>query len=250
MNLICVASPKGGVGKTTITANLAHALQRLGQQVVVIDFDPQNALRLHFGMPLDTLAGHVRDFSLVKDCSHHLRDSDCGVRYLPYGRVSTQEELKFDALLAEQPHFLAHFFQPLLNRQNLIVIADLPPGHSAALSALGQFNPLILTVLLADSASLSVVPEVESGRFYELALLGRCYYVLNQLDRRSQLSADIAAFLTQRLGSALLGIVHRDEAVAEANANQMLIFKYTNTSVVVSELDGVAKKIHRLFNKN
>ncbi|UWN51868.1 Septum site-determining protein MinD [Alcanivorax sp. ALC70] len=49
MALISVDSPKGGVGKTTCAANLAYGIRRLGYRVAVIDFDPQNALRLHFG---------------------------------------------------------------------------------------------------------------------------------------------------------------------------------------------------------
>ena len=53
MTLICVASPKGGVGKTTLTANLAYTFQRQGFNVTVIDFDSQDALKqlqIHIGM--------------------------------------------------------------------------------------------------------------------------------------------------------------------------------------------------------
>ena len=47
MVVIPVISSKGGVGKTTIAANLCTALAARGQQVLAIDLDPQNALRFH-----------------------------------------------------------------------------------------------------------------------------------------------------------------------------------------------------------
>lgn len=59
MPLICVCSPKGGVGKTTVAANLSYALARSGIKVLAIDFDVQNALRLHFGVPLSDGRGYV-----------------------------------------------------------------------------------------------------------------------------------------------------------------------------------------------
>ena len=36
---ICVASGKGGVGKSTVTAGLGACLARLGHSVVIIDTD-------------------------------------------------------------------------------------------------------------------------------------------------------------------------------------------------------------------
>ena len=50
MRTIAVLNQKGGVGKTTTTANTAAALAALGQRVVVIDLDPQAHLTIHLGI--------------------------------------------------------------------------------------------------------------------------------------------------------------------------------------------------------
>jgi chromosome partitioning protein len=50
MRRIAVINQKGGVGKTTTTANLGAALARAGRRVLLIDLDPQAHLSLHFGM--------------------------------------------------------------------------------------------------------------------------------------------------------------------------------------------------------
>ncbi len=42
--VIAVANQKDGVGKTTTTANVAIGLARNGQEVLIVDFDPQGEL--------------------------------------------------------------------------------------------------------------------------------------------------------------------------------------------------------------
>jgi chromosome partitioning protein len=44
MRVIAMIQQKGGVGKSTIAANLAGELQRLGRKVSVFDLDPQQSL--------------------------------------------------------------------------------------------------------------------------------------------------------------------------------------------------------------
>ena len=48
MKVVSVINYKGGVGKTTITANLASEMVQRGKKVLVIDLDPQTNLTFSY----------------------------------------------------------------------------------------------------------------------------------------------------------------------------------------------------------
>jgi chromosome partitioning protein len=58
MRVISVINFKGGVGKTTLTANLGAELARRGKRVLLVDLDPQSSLTYSFYAP-DVAAGRI-----------------------------------------------------------------------------------------------------------------------------------------------------------------------------------------------
>lgn len=48
--IVAIINQKGGVGKTTISTNLTHALAKYGKKVTVIDLDPHGHLAISFGV--------------------------------------------------------------------------------------------------------------------------------------------------------------------------------------------------------
>ena len=249
MPLICVCSPNGGVGKTTLAANLAYSLARAGSKVLVVDFDVQNALRLHFGVPLSDERGYVAKALELHDWSQCVLSAGSNIFVLPYGDVSEAQHQAFDQYLATDPHFLTRGLAALLHYPGLIIIADLPPGPSPALTALTSLADLHLVPLLADTASMSTLSHVEKQRLTGGKLNNKLghYFVLNQSDNRRQVSRDVTALMEDKLGDRLLGIIHRDESVVEANASQKSVLDFSSSSAAAFDIEIIAKKISALL---
>lgn len=60
----CIANQKGGVGKTTVSVNLAAGLAQVGQRVLMIDLDPQGNATTSSGVNKRELALSVYDVLL------------------------------------------------------------------------------------------------------------------------------------------------------------------------------------------
>ena len=59
--IIAIANVKGGVGKTTATANLSAALAEHGHRVLAVDLDPQASLTISLGLHLSQLPRTIGD---------------------------------------------------------------------------------------------------------------------------------------------------------------------------------------------
>lgn len=245
MPLITVYSPKGGVGKTTLAANLCHSLSGMGLKAVAVDLDPQNALRLHFGISLADNSGFVASATQSAMWSKHLVATQHHAFVLPYGVPTLQQRSGFEMHLIREPQFVARGLQELLAQPDLIVVADLPSGHLHALQSLLPVTDVLLTPLLADTASLSLLPVVEN-LFADVSTQESapiCYAVINQADYRRKISKDVEGFMVQRLNETVLGMVHRDESVVQANAAQQSIAAVNHASVAAFDIEVISKKL-------
>lgn len=252
MTLILVGSPKGGVGKTTLCAGLADALVRSGHRVIALDLDPQNGLRLHFGVPITEQSGFMSALPGGGDWRTKLRPTAFGVQLLPHGATDLRQALALHASIDRTPELLAGPVREMLSTPGTIVLADLPPGASAVLAALVPVASLLVAVLLADPASTALLPDIENGQFLGsgtlAALTGpRLVVALNQVDPNSRLSRSTAEAVARYLGPRLIGAICRDEAVGESLAHQKPLLAHSPDSVAGRDLRGLAAAISALL---
>lgn len=66
MQIISVINYKGGVGKTTVTANLAGELAYRGKKVLLLDMDAQSSLTFSFVTP-DYWDSHLKESKTIKN---------------------------------------------------------------------------------------------------------------------------------------------------------------------------------------
>lgn len=226
MQVIAFISGKGGVGKTTLAANLANALEQRGKRVLVVDLDPQNALRLHLGMDPEDLAGLVREGIAPES----IFDSPFGVKFIPYGIVTEAELEEFEAALKAHPHWVRDGLQSLDAGVFDFVILDTPPGPTVYLQQALHAAQRALTIVLADAASFATVPQilslVEQYTAQQPDFLG-VNLLINQMTDQGQLGHQVRTALYENYASLIVPVaIHRDPAVSEALAYARTVLQY------------------------
>jgi len=245
MVLVVVSSPKGGVGKTTLVANLAVALRRRGRQVTAVDFDSQNALRFLLAPGLDSDLGVARCTARGLPWETALVTGADGVRLVPYGEATTSERLRTKDVLLSEP--LSEALARLARSDTEIVIADTTPGEGRLQERLEALADLKLIVLLADAGSMALVPAYRDGLLLRpMSESPNTFGVLNQVDPRRRLSRDIADFISAHAAQRFIGVVHYDEALAEAAARGETIVGAVPNSLAASDIDAIAARLDQL----
>ncbi len=229
MKIIAIVSAKGGVGKTTVAANLSTAFNHSGQTVLAVDIDPQNALRFHLGIDPNTINGISRATLSNQNWREACFKNPAGIYTLPYGSVNEQDRHAFERHLEAHPDWLLTQLQALKLGDDDLVVLDTPPGPSIYMRQVLSVAHMVIIVTLADAASYATLPMMEglmqtycTGRpgFVDYAV------VINQLDLSRQLSQDVSQVMRANFGERVVGLIRHDQAVCEALAFDQSVLDY------------------------
>ena len=226
MQVIALISGKGGVGKTTLAANLGMALAQRKKRVIVIDLDPQNAQRLHLGMDPGEIAGVVREGIAVTS----LFDSPFGPQFIPFGRVNEAELEEFEASLEANPTWVLDGIASLQGSAVDFVVLDTPPGPSVYLQQALRAAQRALVVVLADAASYASLPKIT--RLVEQYTSGRHDFLglnvlVNQMPVHGKLAHHVRTALFADYAEKMVpAAIHRDARVAQALAFERPVLDY------------------------
>lgn len=157
-HLVCVASGKGGVGKSTLTIGLAHALLARGRRVAVLDAD--------FNGPSQAqMAGLTGAPWIPGPRGLEMPRSPSGLPVLSVGGLLAEAEpTEFDSVAADEGHVWRATREFAFLRQILsgvawgsldVLLLDLPPGAERTVhfaQALGPETRFVVATVPSDLA--------------------------------------------------------------------------------------------------
>jgi len=202
--VIAVASGKGGVGKSTLTANLAIAFQQLGRRVGILDADI-------YGHSIPHILGiHQKPVAVDQMIVPPVKD---GIKLMSIGFfLDDNEPVMWRGPMLHRA--LEQFLTDVHWGELDVLVVDMPPGTGDVSISLGQLLPKAEVVVVTTPQRLAqdVASRAASmARKTNMRLLG----VIENM------SGDVFGSgggeeLADQLGGPLLGTVPRDAELREA----------------------------------
>lgn len=221
MPLIVVTSFKGGAGKTTLAANLAIGLRSVGWDVMAVDANPQDALKLHFGLAADD--GRAT--------------AESGVDVVPFAGEAGDA----DDLVA----------QLLANAARRMVIVDGPSFPSEAARQLARAADVVVVATPTDAGSYAALSLADAETVLsDNGVLAKTIVVANQFDKEARLQRSVLALLAETFGDRLAATIERDQIVDEALASRRTVLLHDQTSKAARSLVALAIHVDRLCSPN
>ncbi|WP_299518468.1 AAA family ATPase [uncultured Serinicoccus sp.] len=144
--VIAMCNQKGGVGKTTTTINLGAALAEYGRKVLMVDFDPQGALSVGFGVRAHDL--DVTIYNLLVERGHDVRDviqptRFPGIDILPTNIDLSAAEVQLVGEVARE-QVLARVLRPVLDDYDVVFIDCQPSLGLLTVNALTAAHGVVI----------------------------------------------------------------------------------------------------------
>lgn len=232
--ILSIINIKGGVGKTTIAYNLAHAIARNDRKVLLIDLDMQSNLTDLAAKYTDKITATIYDVFVEDDrlCSQTIYDSNVkDVDLIPSDlRLITVEKQINPSINPEALMILRNRLDPVIHRTYDYVIIDCRPDIDLlTMNALMASNYYIIPVL-PDRHSVKGIQltdqymrnALRANR--ELKELG---ILVNRFDGRTTLSQLMFDALKERFADRLMDTVIRINAgIDNAAAKRQTIFQF------------------------
>ncbi len=241
VEVIGVASGKGGVGKTTVSTNLATALSQMGRQVMLLDAD--------LGLANAQLALGVR-------AEFNLSHVTAGVKRLPEIMVQVRPGLQLipgasgvrsmAALSVDETETLIHTFDQIESAPDCLIVdvaAGISPG---VLSFMGACTRRVVVVKddpssIADAYGIIKVMH-QDQHLSEIHLL--CNQVQSEAHGQ-QLHQRLADVCRRFIGLELpyLGSIEADELVLEAHRKYQPVVEFAPGSAAARDYRRMAHAI-------
>jgi chromosome partitioning protein len=192
---IAICSQKGGVGKTTLSLNLALAFAELGHKTLLIETDPQGSLGASLLKPGGFAPGIVRYFNDdCPFCDACVDTKISGLSLMPFGEIDTIEALDLEGNLLRSGH-LSKLIDAAHGEGHELLIFDCPSGFGMVTQAVLRSAKQLLIPVQAEPLSLRTIGKflrgIESIQAIanpDLALLG---LVLMMFDRNCDASFSV-----------------------------------------------------------
>ncbi len=146
-NIVAIGSGKGGVGKTTISVNLAVALVKLGYKVGLIDADI-------YGPNVPLMLGANRQPNIVGDNRIEPLTAH-GVKFISVGLISPGDK----PMVMRGPmlhQIIRQFLQQVQWGELDFLLVDLPPGTGDVVISLFQTVPLTGAVVVSTPSDVAL----------------------------------------------------------------------------------------------